>query len=269
MKSDSRANTGGTFRSLLTWILVILVLANIAVWTAWPFKDKLATLGILPPPPIERVDLDPQALPPIVERADTVPDAEQGHEPPAIDQLESETNEGVETTDPPDMRLTPASPASSEVADEALVTEQAVAPDLLGCVIVGPVRSLEALEVVATRLRSAGALVDSPEGPEFPALDYHVYVEPSASRNAARGVEEELAAQSIEDIDLIRRGPYKNAVAVGVYRNRNLADARRDRIAALGYTVMVRERHRLRARDVSPAALVDLDYDPCPDTEEG
>ena len=268
MKNATAANTGSSLRSPLTWILVLLVVANVAVWTAWPFRDKLVALGILAPPPVERVDLAPQALPPIVERADTVADAE-AVESPTIGLHESTDNDGLEATDPPDTELLPASPASSEVAVEAPVAEQQAAPALLGCIIVGPVESREALEAVATRLRSTGALVDFPEGPGVPALDYHVYVEPSASLNAARVVEEELEAQSIEDVDVIQRGTYTNAVAVGVYRNRDRADARRDRIAALGYTVKVRERHRLRARDVTPAALGDLDHDPCLDDGAG
>ena len=253
---DDRANTGRALRSLLTWILVLLVVANVAVWTAWPFRDKLVALGILAPAPVERVDLDPQALPPIVERADTVP--------------ESEPDEGIEATEPPDTGLPPASPASSEVPDEAPIAEHPVAPALLGCVIVGPVESREALDAVATRLRSTGSLVDSPKGPSVAALDYHVYVEPSASREAAEAVLEDLQAQSIEGAPhIILRGTYENAVSVGVHRDRNLAEARRDRIAALGHSVKVRERHRLRARDVSPDALGDLDYDPCPDDEAG
>lgn len=267
MKNES-ANTGSALRSLLTWVLVLLVVANVAVWTAWPFRDKLVALGILAPPPTQRVDLDPQALPPIVERADTV--SAEALESPALDLLENTENDGTEATDPPDTGLPPASPASSEVAGEAPVAEQSIATALLGCVIVGPVASREALDAAATRLRSTGALVDSPEGPGVPALDYHVYVERSASREAAEAVLEELIAQSIEGRPhIILRGTYEDAVSVGVHRNRNLAEARRDRIAALGYDVKVRERHRLRAREVSPDALGDLNYNPCPDDEGG
>ena len=269
MKSASTVSTGRALRSLLTWVLVLLVVANVAVWTAWLFRNKLVALGILAPPPIERVDLEPQVLPPIVEPAGAVPDAEQAHESPAIDLPESEAEDGVGATDRPDTGLPPASPASSEVVDEAPVAEQPVAPALLRCVIVGPVESREALEAIATRLRLTGALVDSPEESGVPALLYHVYVEPSASREAAEAVKAELKAQSIEDVDIILRGTYENAVAVGVHRNRNLADARRDRIAALGYSVKVRERHRSRARGVPPDALGDLDYNPCADDEEG
>jgi len=267
VKSDTPANTGSALRSLLTWILVVLVVANVAVWTAWPFRDKLVALGILAPPPVERVDFDPHALPPIVEPADPSSDADP-FESNANGEPASEEIESVEPAVPPDEGPS-ASPSVPEVAVQPSVNEQPPSLALLDCVIVGPLESREALEAVAERLRSTGAFVDSPEEPGVAALDYHVYVEPSASWDAARAVEKELNAQSIEDTDIILSGTYENAVSVGVHRNRNLADARRDRIAALGHAVKVRERHRLRAREVSTDALGDLDHNPCADDGAG
>ena len=264
MKSDTPANTGSALRSLLTWILVVLVVANVAVWTAWPFRDKLVALGILAPPPIQRVDLDAQALPPIIEPADPSSDADPPFEPGVNGEPGSEEIESVGGAVPPDEGPS-ASPSAPETAGRPGVNGQPPSLALLECVIVGPVGSREAIEAVATHLRSTGALVDSPEGNGVPALDYHVYVEPSASWEAAEAVKKELDDQSIDDTDIISSGTYENAVSVGVHRNRNLAEARRDRIAALGYAVKVRERHWLRAREVSTDALGDLDHKPCPD----
>lgn len=263
MKSDSAANTGTALRSLLAWILVLLVVANIAVWTARPFRDQLVAAGILAPPPVDRVDLDPQALPPIVERGDPSSEAGQPFESHASGEPAGETTESVEPALSPDEDPS-AFPAAPEVAGEPAVNRGPPSA-LLDCVIVGPVEGREALEAVAARLRSTGALVDSPEASGVPAVDYHVYVEPLASRNAARAVEQELRAQFDDDVAVILRGTYEDGVSVGVHRNRNLAEARRDRIAALGYAVKVRERHWLRPRDVSPEALGDLDHKPCPD----
>ena len=113
MNTDSAANTGTALRALLTWILVLLVVANVAVWTAWPFRDKLVALGILAPPPIERVDLGTRALPPLVDRADTVSDADQAHEAPVIDRPGSGENDTVEATVPPDTGLPSPSPAAA------------------------------------------------------------------------------------------------------------------------------------------------------------
>ena len=268
MKTDTTANTGTAFRSPLMWILVLLVVANIAVWTAWPFRDKLVALGVVAPPPIERVDLGPRELPPIVERGEPSSVTVQPFEPHASGEPAGETTESDDPTRSPDEHPS-ALPEEPEVAGQPSVNGVPPSSALLDCVIVGPVESLEALEAVATRLRSTGAFVDSPEASGVPTLDYHVYVEPSASWEAALAVEKELEAQAIEDLDIILSGTYEHAVSVGVHRNRNLAEARRDRIAALGFEVKVRERHWLRARDVSTGALGNLDHEPCPDGEAG
>ena len=333
MKFGAAAVAGGAIRPLLTWILVLLVLANIVVWTAWPVRDKLVAQGILAPPPAERVDLDPQALPPIVERIERARDAE-GNPPPRIDREDLDPqgvppieervgpapeSEGVqvqssiegsdldtealpsieehadpvpdddqthepryseETEDigrsippedtgrpvPPDRDPRPASPAAPRLVGEASVPGQPTSSALLGCVIVGPIES-QALEGVETRLRSAGAVVGLLEEADLGPPEYLVYVEPAASREAAWSILREMETQMIEDAEVLYRGPNENGVAVGVYRNRNLADARRDEIAALGYAVKVRVRQgaRLRARDVPALALGDLPYEPCPD----
>ena len=268
MNSDTAANTGTAIRSLLAWLLVLLVVANVVVWSAWPVRDQLVTLGILAPPPIERVDLAPQPLPPIVERADPSSDADQPFESDRDAEPESEAIDNVGPAVPSEEGPS-ALPAGPEIAGQPPGNGEPPASDLLDCVVVGPVEGREALDAVAARLRSAGALVDSPEETGIPALDYHVYVEPSASWDAALAVERELKAQSIEDTDPIAGGTYENAVSVGVHRNRSLAEARRDRIAALGYGVKIRERHRLRAREVSADALGDLDYKRCPGDAAG
>ena len=266
MKSATRANTRTAFRSPATWILMLLVVANIAVWTAWPLRDELVALGILASPPVERVDLHPQALPPIADRPVPSSDSDRPLETRPGGEPASGEIESSEPIVAPDE----GAPGVPEVAGQASAAGQPSPSRLLDCVIVGPVESRAALEAAATRLRSTGARLDSPsEASGVPALDYHVYVEPFPSRDAAPAVRAQLKAQFIKDAEITPRGPYRNTVAVGVYRNRNLADARRDRIAALGYAVKVRERHRLRARDVSTDALGDLAYWPCPDDEAG
>ena len=257
------ANTGTAIRSLLTWLLVLLVVANVVVWSAWPIRDQLVTLGILVPPPVQRVDLEPLALPLPVEPVDRSSETEQPFE------SDTDGEPGREQPDNAGPAALPVEAPSSPPGTQPIGLRTSAngrppPPALLNCVIVGPVESQEALEAVATHLRSSDALVDSPQGSGAVALDYHVYVEPSASREAARLVVQELNAQQIRDVAIIPSGTYENAVALGLYRNRNLADARQAQIAALGYAVKVRERHWLRAREVPADALGDIDHGPCP-----
>lgn len=269
MKSDGAANTGTAIRSLLKWLLLLLVAANIVVWTAWPFRDELVTLGILAAPPIERVDLDPRALPPIVQRPETS-DAVQPVESGANGEPGNAETAGVEPAVPPDEGPL-ASPSAPEISARESVNGQPPLA-LLDCVVVGPVEGRDVLEAAATRLRSTGALVDSEASAVAPP-EYVVYIEPAASLDDALLVLRQLEAQSIQDIAAIPSGTYENAVSVGVYRSRNRAHVRRDQIAALGYAVKVREReagaYRLRVREVSADALGDLAYEPCGNSEAG
>lgn len=264
MKSAAAANTGAAIRSLLAWVLVILVVANIAVWTAWPLRDKLVARGILAPSPAERVDFEPQTLPPIVERVDTAAD-EQAFETPTDGLPEGEQSEGAELTASADEQIQPPSPTAPEIAVEPSASGPPTPTTLLDCVVFGPLGSQQTLAAAATRLGSTGADVDSLQEAK---VDYPVYITPAASRAGARLVLEELHGQAI-DAAIIWSGPYENAVSVGVYVSRDRADARRDRIAALGYDVLVRERHYLRARQVPSDALDGLDHEPCPSDDAG
>ena len=309
-----RAN--GLARPLFKWLLIVLVVANVAVWTAWPFRHELVAWGILAPPPVERVDLDPQALPPIVERSEATPAAEPGEVSFAGESTEAgeptgpgrtqaseiegggtegggteggETEggetEGVETedvetedvetedvetdnggsTDPADGDV--PSRSSPGLAIESPSAPQPTPTALLDCVVAGPVANLEAAETIATRLRAAGALVDTVAVAGGGTPNFLVYVEPAASRAAAWSVLRELQAQSIQDAEVLWRPPDENAVAVGVYSDRDRADARRVQVAALGYNVLVRARqdavYRLRVRQVSAGVLGDLAHEPC------
>ena len=275
MTSDTDANSRRAFRLLLTWILVVLVLANIAVWTAWPFKDRLVTLGILPPPPIERVDLDARPLPPIVERPEASADAHPRSEPLTSGDPETEGAERAEPAVSPEESPT-APPPAPEVAHQPSVPSVNGQPSsgLLDCVVVGPIGSREALEAMERRLLATGALVDSMAEPVNAPPEYVVYIEPALSLDAALVVLKQLEEQSIRDAAPMFSGSDEVdevTVSVGVYRSRGRADARRDRITALGHTVKVRERestaYRLHVRDVSAEALADLAYEPCGESE--
>ncbi|MDE0422096.1 MAG: hypothetical protein OXK76_14595 [Gammaproteobacteria bacterium] len=257
------ANKGRAPHSLLKWTLVLLVIANIAVWAAWPLKDKLVAMGVLMPPPAERVDLAPRPLPPILEGVESDLVVDPGNATLVGPKPETEGTEPA-APPPPD---TPPVVRESDGA-EAAPTSVAVSPAVLDCVVVGPFPSRDAMESEQTRFRSAGAQVEALEETGAGRPGYFVYVAPADSPAAADSILSELEAQMIKDARVIwEEGPYQNAVSVGFFHNHDLAVARRDRVAELGFAVQMRtsggSAHRLRLRQVSPAALADLDYEPC------
>lgn len=214
-------------RSLLKWLLGLLVVANVAVWAGWHWRDRLVAMGVLAPVPVQRIDLDPEQLPPIVEPG------------PQLQRFE---------------------------------VEQTVAAPF-ACVVAGPFESREAAVEVEQRLAASGATVELLEESEIAPAAYLVYVEPAASGDAAWHVLRELRTQSVDDAYVIPSGPLENGVSIGVFTEEDRANTRRDRVAALGYTVNVQTRenvtYRVRAVDVLPESLGSLPHVPCDAEEDG
>ena len=240
-------------RSLLKWLLGLLVVANVAVWAGWHWRDRLVAMGVLAPVPVQRIDLDPEQLPPIVEPGPQLQRFEVEPGPPPADAAESRATPDVEN---------PLPPAASETV---------AAP--LACVVAGPFESREAAVEAEQRLAASGATVELLEESEIAPAAYLVYVEPAASGDAAWHVLRELRTQSVDDAYVIPSGPLENGVSIGVFTEEDRANTRRDRVAALGYTVNVQTRenvtYRVRAVDVLPDSLGSLPHVPCDAEEDG
>ena len=111
------------------------------------------------------------------------------------------------------------------------------------CMAAGPFETMAALRGLRERIQSAGATVHVVEEQVEAPPDYLVYIEPASSRDVARRVLQELKAQSIDSY-LIRDGDLTDAISVGVFTQNELAKGQRERIAALGYEVSLRDLNR-------------------------
>lgn len=114
-----------------------------------------------------------------------------------------------------------------------------------GCVVLGPVDSYDVAETLALRIGDDGgrALVQARDILSRP--DYVVHVEPSGSRDLAMRTLRELKNQAI-DGQVISDGGLANAVSVGVFGLPTPAEARRQRVADLGYDVDIVRLERRR-----------------------
>ena len=99
----------------------------------------------------------------------------------------------------------------------------------------------------AGRLEARGARAQVREAVVRGWPDHVVYVEPAASRDAARRILRELEGQSIRG-QVVDEGALANAVTVGVFAERAKADALVARVKAFGY--LVRRRALDRAHTV-------------------
>ena len=104
------------------------------------------------------------------------------------------------------------------------------------CSVSEPFANLREAMSHASRLEAAGGRAEVREVVARGRPDHVVYVEPAASRDAARRVLRELEGQSIAG-QVVDAGPLANAVTLGVFAEARAAEALTARVAAFGYPV--------------------------------
>ena len=246
-------------RTLFKLLLILLVLANLAVAAVWFGLDQGLFARLLPPPPPTRVDLGPW---PLRESSTTMA---------AEDQAGEETDAGASDAD--DAAAVAAEQAPSADSAQQVAAAQpaeetapaiAVPPQTLDCVVLGPFASAEEAAAAAARITAAGGQAAVEQEPTA-ATKHMVYVAPASSERAAATLEA-LAARSI-DAYVIPSGPRRNGISVGVFSKRELAEAQRERVAALGYDVEVHPRgqgaHRVVASQAPVDSLGEASRTPC------
>ena len=113
------------------------------------------------------------------------------------------------------------------------------------CVVLGPVDDHDVAEALAVGIRDDGGRALVQERDILSRPDYVVHVEPLASRDLAMRTLRELKNQAI-DGQVISDGGLANAVSVGVFGLPAPAEARRQRVADLGYDVDIARLERRR-----------------------
>ena len=235
--------------TLFKLLLILLVLANLAVAAVWLGLDQGLSARFLPPPPPTRVDLGPWPL----AESDAAAPADRADEEAAA----MPDAEGAPSADPAQI----STPDPQTPADAPAPPSQ-----VLDCVVLGPFASAEAAAAAAARITAAGGQAAVEQEPAS-ASTHLVYVEPASSEQAAVAILEALAAQSI-DAYVIRDGARRNGVSVGVFSKRELAEAQRSRVAALGFEVAVHPpnegaAHHVVASQAPADSLGDAPQAPC------
>ena len=104
------------------------------------------------------------------------------------------------------------------------------------CSVSRPFANLREAMAHAARLETAGGPAQVREAVARGRPDHVVYIEPAASRDAARRVLRELEGQSIGG-QVVPAGPIENAVTLGVFAEQEAAEVLAARVAAFGYPV--------------------------------
>lgn len=102
------------------------------------------------------------------------------------------------------------------------------------CYSLGPIASRSAMRSIQDELARDVVQLSWHETSAVVEQGYWVYLEPFGSYEQAAEAVDQLVAQGVRDYYLMPRGPYANAVSVGLYEQRSQAQARQEEIEALG-----------------------------------
>jgi SPOR domain len=149
--------------------------------------------------------------------------------------------------------LTPAERQSLVKASTPAPRAQAVTPETAAiavtnapqmCMSYGPFPSTETEKIGVTRLQKAGATITQRTVPGKVRLGYWVYLPPFGSRREAEAAAKLLKARGVKDIYVVNDEANRNAISLGLYRDRYGALAHQKTIRALGYRPLLTERFR-------------------------
>lgn len=232
------------FAAVLKWLLVLLLIANLAVLAAWLGPPQLRAMGALPPAVPQQRELARLALP-----------ASEGSAAAASSVAPDAGDARAAVPEPAEL------PAASEATAATATQPPAMPPpampetEALRCALVGPFPDQAAAQAARERIVAGGgsAQLQAEEN-----LRYTVLLPPAASAAAAGRTRQALRAQGI-DAYVMPAGQNRNGISVGVFQSRARALAQRQRVAGLGYAAQVVEStrpaaYRLLAR--APAGVL-------------
>jgi hypothetical protein len=114
-------------------------------------------------------------------------------------------------------------------------------PLLPACRAVGPLQSPAQAEQLALILRQQGIRVNHREESARVSDGYVVLTPRQDSRKAARALEARMHQNGVRDILHMGSGLYAGHLALGVYDRRQMAERRRDELAARGFETQVND----------------------------
>lgn len=264
----------------LRWLLLLLVVANLLLLAAVYWKKPLQSLGWLPAPSPQRVDLPWQPLPPTSppltsggvtavqdaaapqEFIDRHPDQERNGEleAPAASQpnlpVAAEPPPSTDSTGEP-IQPEPAPTTPSLPAEPNLDGQP---QSILACIVIGPFTNEDDAQAAMAHVEQAGGRPRLQTETISAQPDYLVYVEPAVAKDIATRTGQALKSQSI-DAYVIPSGTRQHGVSVGVFKDRNRAMAQQNRVSELGYVVKMdtldrsATMYRIVARDVPSSTL--------------
>lgn len=103
------------------------------------------------------------------------------------------------------------------------------------CYTFGPFNSEKAAREIALKINNFGLATEIKKQKTMQTLNYLVYLQPYHSLQEAKKIAKDIEKNKIKNYKVITTGPYKNAIALGLFENLDKARRRSEYIRFLGY----------------------------------
>lgn len=127
----------------------------------------------------------------------------------------------------PSLNILPEKPGEKYSADTALGTSS--------CFTIGPYFSEKAAQLLAGNIRNFGLAVTIRSMNSKDTLNYLVYIANIDTLDQAKQITEDLKKQNVGKFDIVKKGPYKNTITFGFYKNIDKAKRKTEYVRYLGY----------------------------------
>lgn len=129
--------------------------------------------------------------------------------------------------------------------DNAVYTSE-LAPSQSSCYTLGPYNSEKSAQLMADKIAGFGLVVKKRAMRSMETLNFLVYIPPLPDYTQAEKVAHDIAGFDVQDVAIIKEGPYRNAISLGFFNNLNKAKRHAEYIRYLGYDARYTEQQAAR-----------------------
>ncbi|MEW8660100.1 MAG: hypothetical protein AB2603_17435 [Candidatus Thiodiazotropha endolucinida] len=253
----------------MKWLFFILLLANLGMFILiYPQKAEKSVENGLPDvgelflyEEIAALKTEPSVTDGVVLAGVNDPDADQVQQDSSDDRTETpDADLSLEERTPtepiaeplPEVPIaeaeTPAEPEIEMPESESAVAE-IPAPEVIPvCRTIGYLESRSDAEIVSVSLRALGLKPELQSETSNEQAGVWVLIPPQATRREAIEISNRLERDGVSDLWRFTSGELVHAISLGLFRNEERAEARKNEIIDLGYEAIIKPRYRQKTK---------------------